>query len=131
MAHRAPGEEQVGQLLEGRPAVGHDLELGAVELRAIARLDEQAAVDALEIEPGDAVVAQPFEAGAAHGEHGKALLLGQDLARGLRQTRCDDGLVGIARNRACGLGVDLAIEGNDRTERRHRVALERLLVRLG
>ena len=28
---RAPGEEQVGQLLERRPALGHDLEPAAVE----------------------------------------------------------------------------------------------------
>ena len=58
MAHGAPGEEQVGELLQRRPPLGDDLQLAAVQAELVVRLDEQPAADALEVEVGDAVVAQ-------------------------------------------------------------------------
>ena len=39
----APGEQQVGQLLERRPALRDHLELAAVEAEVVVGLDEQAA----------------------------------------------------------------------------------------
>ena len=60
VADGPPGEQQVGQLLEGRPTLGHHLELAALEPELVLRLDEEAAADPLEVEVGDAVVAHPL-----------------------------------------------------------------------
>ena len=57
VADRPPREQQVGQLLERRAALGHDLELAAIEPELVEGLDQQPAGDALEVEAGDAVVA--------------------------------------------------------------------------
>ena len=53
MAHRAPGEEQVGQLLQGGAPLGDDLQLVAVLLQRVEGLDQQAAADPLEVEVAD------------------------------------------------------------------------------
>ena len=57
VAHGPPGEQQVGELAERRVAPGHDLELAAVEVDRVERLDQQAAADPLEVQVRDAVVA--------------------------------------------------------------------------
>ena len=61
VAHGAPGEQQVRQLLERRAALRDDLELVAVDAQVVDRLDEQSAADALEVELGDAVVAHALD----------------------------------------------------------------------
>ena len=53
VAHRAPREQQVGQLLQGGAALGHHLELVAVLLQVVEGLDQQPASDALEVEVAD------------------------------------------------------------------------------
>src|SRR5439155_10926318 len=57
VADGPPGEQQVVQLVEGRPALGHDLKTAAVEAKLVQALDQEPARDPLEIEVGDAVVA--------------------------------------------------------------------------
>ena len=63
----APGEQQVGELAQGRVAPGHDLELAAVEVDGVERLHQQPAADPLEVEVRDPVVAHALgrEAGTA------------------------------------------------------------------
>src|SRR5207253_5233747 len=56
MTDRAPGEEEVRQLLELRAALRDHLELALVEPERIERLDQQAAGHPLEVERGDSVV---------------------------------------------------------------------------
>ena len=51
--HRAPGEEQVGQLVEGWAPLGDDLQLVAVLLQVVEGLHEQSAADPLEVEVAD------------------------------------------------------------------------------
>ena len=81
MTHGAPGEEQVRQLLERWPASGNDLQLRAIELRPIARLDEQPAIDAVEVEARDAVVADALEGLAPNREQREMLLSRRRISR--------------------------------------------------
>ncbi len=53
MPHRPPREQEVGQLVEGWPALGHHLELVAVLLQVVEGLDQQPAADPLEVEVAD------------------------------------------------------------------------------
>ena len=78
VADRPPGEQQVGQLLEGRAALGHDLEPAAIEAELVQALDEQAAGDPLEVEAGDAVVAHPLGRVGRDGQQLEAGLAAQD-----------------------------------------------------
>ena len=64
----APREQQVGQFLERRPTLGNDLELRPVDLRPILCLDQQATVDAMEVETRDAVFRQPLVGRGRHCE---------------------------------------------------------------
>ena len=95
MAHGPPGEEQIRQLLERRAPARDHLELAAVEAQLVVRLDEQAAGDALEVEIGDAVVAQAVGGVGRNGEDLQAGLLAQDPERRVAVGRRDDGLVRV------------------------------------
>ena len=88
VADRPPGEQQVVELVERRPALGHDLEPAAIEAEVVEALDEQAAGDALEVEVGDAVVAHAL---------GRVRRDGEDLEAGLRR---EDAERRLARSRA-------------------------------
>ncbi len=54
MPDRAPREQQVGELLEGRPPTGHHVQLGVIEQCPVLGLHQDPAVDALQVQVGDA-----------------------------------------------------------------------------
>ena len=84
VAHGPPREQEVGELAQRRVAAGHDLELAAVDVERVDRLDEEAAADALEVEVRDAVVAHAVRRRGRDVEELEPLLVAQDLERGLR-----------------------------------------------
>lgn len=131
VADGTPGEEQVGQFLQRWPALGDHLELRAIEIGAIERLDQQPAVDALELEPSDAVVGNGVRRWGRHGEQGEVLLGRQDAPCLVRVRRCDERLVGVADDLVGCLGVHFAVDRHDRAEGTHRIAIERAQVGLG
>ena len=130
VADGPPGEQQVGQLLERRPALGHDLELAAVEPELVEVLDQQPAGDPLEVEVGDAVVAHPLGRVGRDGEDLEAGLGLEDAERRLAEARRDDRLVRVRGDLAGGRAVELAVDPDDPAERRDRVGLERVPVGL-
>ena len=97
VADRAPREQQVGELLERRPAAGHDVELRPVDLELVARLDQQPALDAVEVEVRDAVVGQPVGALGRHRQDREVVALGEHRQRRVAEARRHDGLVGVER----------------------------------
>src|SRR5882672_5249156 len=68
VADGPPGEQQVVELVEGRTALGDDLEPAAVEAELVEALDEKPARHPLEIEVGDAVVAHSLGRVGRNGE---------------------------------------------------------------
>ena len=130
MPDGTPGEQQVGQLLQRRPALGDDLEMAAVEAEVVEVLDEQAARHPLEVEVGDAVVAHAVGRVGRHGEQLEAGLAAQDAERGLAEARRHDRLVRVRGDLAGGRPVELAVDPDDAAERRDRVGLERVPVGL-
>jgi hypothetical protein len=131
VAHGAPPEQQVGQLVERGAPARDDLELAVVHHRGVDGLDEQAAADAVEVEVRDAVVRQALGRCQRDGEHAEVLLRREHPARRLAVARRHDGLVGIAGDRLGGRVVERPVHRDHGTERVDRVALERLLVRDG
>ena len=106
--HRAPGEQQVGELLERRPALGDGLELVAVLLHLVEGLDQEPAADALEVELADAQVVRVV-LGRRHLDDLEAALRAQDLERLRRVARRHDrleearaGWRGPSARRPCG-----------------------------
>ena len=118
VADRAPGEQQVGQLLERRPALRDDVQLGAVHVDPVERLHEQAAADPLEVEVGDAVVGEAVGRRRPARPARRGRLLGEDRPRLVRVARRDDRLVGVAGDQAGRLAVELAVDADDRRRRR-------------
>ena len=130
MPDGAPGEQQVGQLLERRPPLGHDLEPAAVEPEVVHALDEQPAGDALEVEAGDAVVAHPLGRVGRDREQLQAGLAAQDAERRLAEAGRDDRLVRVGGDLPGGRAVQLAVDPDDAAERGDRVGLEGVAVGL-
>ena len=122
--HRAPGEQHVGQLLEGRPTLGHDLEPAAIEPELVLALDQQAAGDALEVEAGDAVVAHAVGRVGRDRQQLEPGLAAQDADRRLAEPGRHDRLVRVRRDLARRRAIELAVDPDDPAEGRHRIGLE-------
>ena len=111
------GEQHVCQLLRGRRALGDDLELHVVDHGVVARLEQKPAGDRAEGEAGRAGIRQ--RAGQQQAE----VLLGCDQSdRRLVGVGGDDHLGEDLDDLGGGLGVELAVEGDDAAEGRHRIA---------
>ena len=130
MTHGPPGEEQVRELLEGWPALGHDLELVAIDTERVDRLDEQSAADALEVQLGDAVVAHALDRIWWDQEQLQARLVPKDPDRRVVEAGRDDRLVRVRGDLPRGGAVEDAIDANDRAERGYRVGFQRAPVGL-
>jgi hypothetical protein len=127
---RAPGEEQIGQLLEGRAALGDGLELVAILLHLVEGLDQQAATDPLEVEAADAELVE-LAVGRRHLDDLEAALGAKDLERLGRVTRRDDGLEEARPDGACRRLVDDPVRADDPAVGGDAVALEREPERFG
>ena len=123
MAHRAPREEQVRQLLERRSPLGDHLQLVAIVLERVEGLDQQAATDPLEVE-----VADPHLRFAGFVwrdlDDLEALLGPEHLERLRRVARRDDGLEEAGPDGARGRLVDHPVDTDDPAVGRYRVALQ-------
>src|SRR3954469_8009769 len=88
VADRSPREQEVGQLLERRTTLGHDVELRLVEPELVHGLDEQAPRDALEVELRDPIVGEPIGGVRRHGEELDLGLLAERREGPLVEARC-------------------------------------------
>ena len=123
MPHGAPGEQQVGQLLQGGPPLGDRLELVAVLLHVVECLDQQPAADALEVELADA---QLVGIGLRRRDLDdlEAALRAQDLERLRRVAGRHDGLEEAGADGARRGVVDGPVGADDPAVRADAVALE-------
>ena len=104
---------------------------GAADHRSVRHhTDEEAALDAMEVEVRDAVVGEAVGPLAAGGEDGEVLPLGEHRQRAGRVARGHHALVRVEGQLTRHRLVDLGVEREDRTEGADEVALERMGVRL-
>src|SRR5687768_11783463 len=130
VADRAPGEEEVGQLLQGGAALRYGLELVAVLLQVVERLDEQASTDALEVEAADAELVAVCR-GRRHLDDLEPALGAKDLQRFRRVAWSDDGLEEPGTDGARRRVVDHAVRADHAAIGRDAVTLERKAEGLG
>jgi len=121
---RAPGEHQVGQLLERGTAACDHVELRVVDVEGVIRLYQQAALDAVEVELGDAVVDEAVGRRCGHLQRGQLRSSCQQRSRAFGVGRSRHAFVGVEHELARDGLIDLAIEGHDRAIGGHRIARE-------
>ncbi len=109
-----PGKDQVVDFRFGRRTPGDDLEVGVLDHAQVLVLHQQAAGHALEV---------PLRGAGVDGrqcaafQHAHVLLGGGDLQRGLRDARRNNHFHKLALDDGLrGLGVQLAVEGDDAAE---------------
>ena len=107
----------------GRRALGHHLQRHVIDHGVVAALHQQAAGDRLRGE------ARRARIGQAAGQQQPQVLLAADDGDGLLGgVRRDDHLGEDLGDRARGLGVERAVEGDDAAEGRGRIAGQRLAI---